>query len=226
MHKNVIIYPVIDMKPDINSKEYKEAVSVEQMRKSDEYTIKKYTDSKTLMLRAAKGIYDLDIWFGKKTAIVCGSGNNGGDGYALACLITKHGYSADIYRVTDKFSEDGRYYYDMAKDMGVNDFVLCESTDLSAYDIIIDCILGTGFKGSPKANVKAAIDKINHSGAYVVCADINSGLNGDTGECDIAVRSDMTVSIGFYKKGLFTGKAPGLIGDMINVDIGIELVNM
>lgn len=214
------------MKPDINSKEYKEAICVEQMRKSDEYTIKNYTDSKTLMLRAAKGIYDLNIWFGKKTAIVCGSGNNGGDGYALACLITKHGYSVDIYRVTDKFSDDGKYYYDMAKDMGVNDFALCESTDLSAYDIVIDCILGTGFTASPHGNVKTAIDKINQSGAYVVCADINSGLNGDTGECDIAVKSDMTVSIGFYKKGLFTGKAPGLIGDMINVDIGIELVDM
>ena len=54
------------MKPDINSKEYKEAISVEQMRRSDEYTIKNYTDSKQLMLRAAKGIFDLQIWLNKK----------------------------------------------------------------------------------------------------------------------------------------------------------------
>ncbi len=213
------------MKPDINSKEFKEAISVEQMRKSDEYTIKNYTDSKTLMLRAAKGIYDLDIWFGKKIAIVCGSGNNGGDGYALSCLITKHGYSADVYRVSDKFSDDGKYYYDMAKDMGVQDFEVCENTDFSKYDVVVDCILGTGFKGSPQGNVKTAIKKINQSSAYIVCADINSGINGDTGEWDIAVKSDMTVSIGFYKKGLFLGKAPELIGDMKNIDIGIELVN-
>lgn len=54
-------------------------VSVEQMRKSDEYTIKHHTDSKTLMYRAAKGIYESYEWNDKKIAIVCGSGNNGGD---------------------------------------------------------------------------------------------------------------------------------------------------
>ena len=194
------------MKPDVNSKEFKEAVSVETMRKSDEYTISKYTDSKTLMLRAAKGIYDLEIWYGKKIAIICGSGNNGGDGYALSCLITKHGYNCDIFRVTDKFSQDGKYYYDMAKEMGVKDFCLNDDTDLSEYDIVVDCILGTGFKASPKDNIKTAIEKINQSGAYVISADINSGLNGDTGECELAVKSDLTVSIGFYKKGLFLGK--------------------
>ena len=211
------------MKPDINSKEFKEAVSVEKMRKSDEYTISKYTDSKTLMLRAAKGIYDLEIWLDKKIAIVCGSGNNAGDGYALSCLITKHGYNCHIFRVTDKFSADGKYYYNMAKEMGIDDFVLSDATDLSGYDIVIDCILGTGFKGSPQGNIKTAIEKINSSGAYVICADINSGLNGDTGEGETAVKSDLTVSIGFYKKGLFLGRAPKIIGDMINVDIGIEL---
>ena len=124
------------------------------MRKSDEYTIQKYTDSKTLMLRAAKGIYNLEMWYGKKIAIVCGSGNNAGDGYALACLITKHGYGAHIFRVTDKFSDDGKYYYHMAKEMNVQDFVLNDSTDLSEYDIVVDCILGTGFKGVPQGNVK------------------------------------------------------------------------
>lgn len=212
------------MKPDINSKEYKEAISVEQMRRSDEYTIKNYTDSKQLMLRAAKGIFDLQIWLNKKIAIVCGSGNNGGDGYALACLLTKCGYDAKIIRTSEKFSEDGRYYYKMAKDMNIDDFLFSDNTDLSCYDIIVDCIFGTGFKGVPRGNEAEAIKKINEAVAYVISADINSGLNGDTGEGELAVKSDMTVSIGYYKKGLFLGRAPELIGDMINVDIGIELI--
>ena len=59
--------------------------------------------------------------------------------------------------------------------------------------------------------------------AYVIAADINSGMNGDTGEAELAVRSDLTVSIGFYKKGLFTGRAPELIGRLVNVDFGIVL---
>lgn len=212
------------MKPSINSKEFKEAISVERMRKSDEYTMSKYTTGKQLMLRAAKGIYDLQIWLGKKIAIVCGSGNNGGDGYALSCLLTKCGYNAVIFRTGNKFSEDGKYYYDMAIDMGVKDFVFCEDTDLKEYDIVIDCIFGTGFKGCAEGIAGAAIEAINSSDAYVISADINSGLNGDTGEGSPAVKSDLTVSIGYYKKGLFLGRAPELIGDMINVDIGIELI--
>ena len=48
--------------------------------------------------------------------------------------------------------------------------------------------------------------------------------SGDTGEAELAVRSDLTVSIGFYKKGLFLGRAPELIGELVNVDIGITLV--
>lgn len=212
------------MNPTINSKEFKEAISVEQMRRSDEYTIKNYTDSKQLMLRAAKGIYDLQMWLDKKIAIVCGSGNNGGDGYALSCLLTKCGYNAQIIRISDNFSNDGKYYYDMAKDMGVKDQLFCEDTDFRDFDIIVDCIFGTGFKGTVKGVAAMAIEKINSSDAYVISADINSGLNGDTGEGDVAVKSDLTVSIGYYKKGLFLGRAPDLIGDMINVDIGIYLI--
>lgn len=212
------------MKRDIYSKEFKEAISVEQMRRSDKYTIEKYTDSKQLMLRAAKGIFNSCMWLNKKIAIVCGSGNNGGDGYALSCLLTKCGYNAEIFRVSERFSEDGKYYYEMAKDMGVKDYVFDNSTDLTCYDIIVDCIFGTGFKGAPKGAEADAINKINSANAYVICADINSGLNGDTGEGELAVKSDLTVSIGYYKKGLFLGRAPELIGDMINVDIGIELI--
>ena len=212
------------MKPSTESKEFKEAISVEKMRRSDEYTIKNYTDSKQLMLRAAKGIYDLQMWLNKKIAIVCGSGNNGGDGYALSCLLTKCGYNAEIFRISDKFSDDGKYYFDMAIEMGVKDQLLCENTDFKNFDIIVDCIFGTGFKGIVKDNAARAIEKINSSDCYVISADINSGLNGDTGEGTVAVKSDLTVSIGYYKKGLFLGKAPDLIGDLINVDIGIYLV--
>ena len=212
------------MKPDINSKEYLEAISVDKMRRSDKYTIENYTNGAELMLRAANGIFKSCMWLNKKVAIICGSGNNAGDGYALSCLLTKRGYSADIYRLYDKFSTDGKYYYDMAIDMGVKDYIFSSDTDLSSYDIIVDCIFGTGFKGTPTGMAADAINKINKSDAYVVCADINSGLDGDTGKAALAVKSDLTVSIGFYKKGMFLNDAPRLIGDMVNIDIGIVLI--
>ena len=99
------------------------------------------------------------------------------------------------------------------------------STDLSGYDVIVDCILGTGFKGEVRGSAAEAIKAINKSGAYVISVDINSGMNGDTGEAALAVRSDLTVSIGYYKQGLFRGDADKYIKELTNVDIGIILLN-
>ena len=73
--------------------------------------------------------------------------------------------------------------------------------------------------------VKEAIEAINKSSAYVISVDINSGMNGDTGEATLAVKSDLTVSIGYIKNGLVTESAKRYISDLVNVDIGIVLVN-
>ena len=93
-----------------------------------------------------------------------------------------------------------------------------------SYEVIVDCILGTGFTGDVRGLAKDAIEAINKSGAYVISVDINSGMNGDTGEATLAVRSDLTVSIGYYKQGLFTEAAKKYIKEMTNVDIGIVLI--
>ena len=212
-----------NMKPDVNSKEYKEAVSVEQMRESDRYTIENFIPSLTLMYRAAMGVYDAVEWTNKRIAIVCGSGNNGGDGYALAGILADNGIGSTIFRASEKLSADGEYYFRRAKKRGVADVYLDESTTLCGFDVVVDCVLGTGFKGEPKGNALTAIRKINESGAYVVSVDINSGLDGDSGAAVTAVRSDLTVSVGFYKKGMFLRDAPRLIGELTNVDIGIVL---
>ena len=91
-------------------------------------------------------------------------------------------------------------------------------------DVLVENILGTGFKGEVRGSAAEAIKAINKSGAYVISVDINSGMNGDTGEAALAVRSDLTVSIGYYKQGLFRGDADKYIKDMTNVDIGIILL--
>ena len=99
------------------------------------------------------------------------------------------------------------------------------SINLIEYDVIVDCILGTGFQGEVRGTAKDAIEAINTSGAYVISVDINSGMNGDTGEATLAVKSDLTVSIGYIKNGLVTESAKRYISDLVNVDIGIVLIN-
>ena len=197
------------------------AVTVEQMRMADAYTIANFVDSKELMYRAAMGINNNFDWMGKTVAIVTGSGNNGGDGYALSCILFDNNIDCTIIRVSDKFSDDGKYYCDMALDKGVKVIAFDNEVSFEKYDVIVDCMLGTGFCGTPRGNIKAAIEKINSSDAFIISADINSGMNGDTGEAEIAVKSNLTVSIGFYKVGMFKGRAYELIGELVNVDIGI-----
>ena len=198
-------------------------VSVANMRESDAKTIAERTTSAELMRRAAQGIFDA-VSFRSRTAIVCGSGNNGGDGYALACILLEHGVTPTLFRVTDRFSKDGLYYYQTAKSMGADEGSLSIPGALEGFDIVVDCILGTGFRGTPEGAVREAIGQINDCSAFVVSADINSGLNGDNGIAECAVRSDVTVSIGYLKTGMFLGDAPEYIGQLRNADIGIELV--
>lgn len=213
------------------AQEWIEAIPVAAMRAADQRTIRNGTPSKELMRRAAQGIFDAcGRWEEHRTLVICGSGNNGGDGYALAEIMKKHGFDVTVLRVGEKFSEDGLFYYERCVEEGVPCLLYGEAAlSFGEYGILVDCMLGTGFAGVPKEPIAAVIRAINaakEGGAYVISADINSGMNGDTGEAQLAVKSDLTVSIGFYKNGLFKGRAEELIADLVNVDIGIELDTM
>ena len=205
----------------------KEILSVELMRKSDAMTIEGGTPGVTLMKRAGEGILQAILSHAPQDAlargvgIVTGSGNNAGDGYILALLLKARGVSATLVRLSSRFSDDGRYYYDACVKEGIPDLLFDESTDLSRFGVIVDCIFGTGFSGEATGLPREAIERINRSGAFVVSADINSGLNGDNGRAVTAVRSDLTVSIGSLKPGHFLASGKDLIGRLVNCDIGI-----
>ena len=200
-------------------------LSVAEMRAADAYTIAHFTPGRELMRRAAQGVYRAADWRGR-VAILAGGGNNGGDGYALAGILAGNGLLPDVFAVSEKLSEDGRFYREEALAYGVRILPFTEETTLAGYDMLVDCILGTGFHGEVRGPARAAILRINEAkkkGAFVVAVDINSGMNGDTGEAELAVRSDLTVSIGFYKTGLLTPAAARYIGQLMNADIGIVL---
>ncbi len=195
-------------------------ISVDNMRKSDKYTIDNITPSKELMLRAGKSVYNSVKWYGK-AAIICGTGNNGGDGYVLALEMAKNNIECEIILVKNKFSPDGEYYFNKCKEMNIPYTVYSVSTNFDNYDIIVDCIFGTGFKGAVTGIEKEIIEKINTGKAYKISVDINSGLNGDNGLSSLCVISDLTVSIGTLKSGHILNMAKDKIGKLINCDIGI-----
>ena len=207
----------------------KRVLSVKEMREADAYTIKNFVDSKELMYRAGEAIFYVGNWnIGDKVLIAAGSGNNAGDGYVVADLLNIEGIEVEILLIKDKFSEDGKYYFNRCLQKDIKYTVLDENTDydtlrgkFDSYDYVLDCIYGTGFRGEVREPVYSLIKALNDSKAFVVSADINSGMNGDTGESNICVNSDLTVSIGFLKKGLVSEEGKKHIGKLVNMDIGI-----
>lgn len=199
-------------------------ITVETMRKSDAYTIANYIDSKKLMYKAGVGVFNSYDYKGN-IAIVCGSGNNAGDGYVLSLLLKEKNISSTLFLIKEKFSVDGKYYFDKCMEQNIPYKVCDEGTDFSNYDIIVDCIFGTGFKGVARGIAGDIIDKINDSNKMVISVDINSGLNGDTGFGEKVVKSDLTVSIGYLKTGLLINDADKYIGSLKNCDIDIELID-
>lgn len=200
-----------------------DCISVENMRNSDAHTIANFVPSLELMYRAAWCVFKAHSWQGN-TAIVVGSGNNGGDGFALACILQEHGYPCTVFTVSQRLSADSAHYAAKATSAGITirPFTLgC----LGGFTTIVDCLLGTGFSGPVRDNYRIAIEEINRSNNFVISVDINSGMNGDTGAADLAVTSNLTVTIGFVKHGLITPDAGRYMKRLVCADIGIVLLH-
>lgn len=165
-------------------------LSVENMRKSDAATIAAGTPGAELMMRAARGVFEAVDWK-PPVAVVCGSGNNAGDGYALALLLHEAGLECDIRLLGDRFSADGRYYYEKCTETGIpvsyligpGDTSDAAAPDLSRYGTVVDCILGTGFAGPLRDEVSRAVDIINSCGSRGESGDAAArGSRGESGD--------------------------------------------
>ena len=198
-----------------------DCISVQNMRESDAYTIANFVSSLELMHRAAYGVFLASNWEGR-TAILVGSGNNGGDGFALACILKEKGFDCRIFTVSQKLSADGAHYCAKAQALNVPMEAYAPGC-LAGFDRIVDCLLGTGFQGNLKEPYRTAVTEINQSSGYVISVDINSGMNGDTGHCELAVKSHLTVTIGYVKTGLISENAGKYMDRLVCADIGILL---
>ena len=200
-------------------------ISVNGMRESDKYTTEHGVSGRELMKRAGNAIFEAAAWV-PPVAVVCGKGNNAGDGFVLAALLRRNGITCTIVLRERVFSGDGAFYYSECEAMRIPTVMWRDTETLRGYGSVADCIFGTGFRGEPDEESKRMIRMINESGAYTVSADINSGLNGDNGLADCAVRSDLTVSVGCLKTGHFLNMAKDMIREVRNADIGIRPVGI
>ena len=196
-------------------------VSIEEMKLFDSKTIEK-VGSTNLMAKAANAVYEEIKDKSKKIYIISGGGNNGGDGIALLELFLNDGYEPYLYLTSKKLSQDSQFFFDKVSSYkNIFDISQC---DYDA-DIIVDCILGTGFVGDVKENIKDVINNINNSKAFKLAVDIPSGLAGQSGKAITAVKADKTVAIQFAKYGHYLIDGKDYTGDIVIKDIGIEAIN-
>lgn len=169
---------------------------------------------------------------GGPLGIVCGKGNNGGDGYVVARLALLNGWETRVLLVADPAEIAGdagvflRAYQNLG---GVVQSVIAETKvtaairDLSECAILVDALLGTGVKGEVRGPIRAAIEA--WPPVRTIAVDLPSGLNADTGEvCGCCVKADVTVTFQFAKPGLLAPAAQPFVGRLVVADIGIPAI--
>ena len=175
-----------------------------------------------LIENAARALYN-ELKEFKSVRIYCGKGNNGSDGYATAILLKKNGIRTEIVQVQAPQSEECIFLARKAAEEGI-DFLSFNLVS-EAPECILDAIFGIGISGEiTDQTIKNVIDAINVSDAYVVSADIPSGMNADTGEeCSVCVRADKTVTFTAPKCGMLSGSSVDLCGEIVIKEVGIPV---
>lgn len=167
----------------------------------------------------------------KKVGVLAGKGNNGGDGLAVARLLTDKGIATVVYLLSkkDMLKGDAKTNLEKAEEMGVKIFEITSLDELETVkddalknDIFVDAIFGTGLNSGVKGYYIDVIKFINSSKKFILSIDIPSGLSSDTGEIiGEHINADMTVSLCLPKVGEILYPAAEYAGNLEVVDIGI-----
>jgi NAD(P)H-hydrate epimerase len=201
--------------------------SAAQARALDAWEIeKRRVPGFTLMTRAAEAALKILVarWpQARRVAVVCGAGNNGGDGYVFARLARAAGLDALVLAGAppDKLGGDARRAQEewLATGGSAHPFA---ADALSGSDLIVDALLGIGITGAPRPEALTVIRAINAARRPVLALDIPSGVNADSGVVhEAAVRAEITVTFVALKSGLFLGAGPEHAGVVLLDDLGI-----
>lgn len=197
----------------------------EQMRAADHYTIEKIgLPSMVLMERAALKVVEcmereqLDF---SNILVICGAGNNGGDGYAVARLLFMKGYHVEILFAGKEASRstENALQANIAEELQIP---LIRNLEKKEYTVIIDALLGIGLKREITGTYAKLLETVNHMSGVKVAIDIPSGIHDTTGmEMGIAFHADLTVTLAFQKTGLFFQNGSLCSGKIVTADIGI-----
>jgi len=207
-------------------------LTCDQVRNVDRRAIEQYGMSGLVLMEnagrgAAEAIHRISST-GHTITILCGKGNNAGDGYVIARHLELLGHSVRIVSIVDIESLSG--------DAAVNASIAIKSQlpirvardletltcQLAETDLLVDCLLGTGAQGAPRGFFGETIQAANKADAMRIAIDVPSGLDADTGESSVPTfRADMTLTFVAEKKGFSNKSARSFVGRVEVLSIGV-----
>ena len=206
-------------------------VRVDEMRDIDKRaTIEFGIPSIILMENAGRGVCRVIESYLElpdlRVAVISGKGNNGGDGFVVARHLLNRGAEVDVFLLGNKreIKGDARINLTILERSGIEVKEvknLKDIRDLNLYDLIVDAIFGTGFKGEVKGITKGVIELINNAEALICSIDIPSGVEGGGDVKGEAVMADFTVAMCLPKYGNILYPGRGYCGEVWVADIGI-----
>jgi NAD(P)H-hydrate epimerase len=166
-----------------------------------------------------------------RVVIFCGPGNNGGDGFVIARQLANAGIDPLVYLAGDptRLSPDCQTNHNIAQAMGITVTVISDAAagdaataDVRDGDVVVDALLGTGFRGEVRQPLAALIQGLNAAHKRLVVAiDVPSGLDCDTGTVgNVAVQADLTITFAADKVGFSKPSARDHVGQVVVCDIG------
>lgn len=151
----------------------------------------------------------------RRIGVYCGPGNNGGDGFLLAAMALDAGWQVHLYALSDEARDDAASARQRFEHAGGELRRWNGAMAIPDVDVHVDALYGTGLTRPPEEPVAQLIAQLNASGKPLLALDVPSGLNADTGQCPgIAIDADATVTFIASKRGLYTGRASGQVGEV------------
>lgn len=203
------------------------------MKNIDNYSIETLKIPGVVLMEnaAIKVIKNIELEKYNSFVVVCGKGNNGGDGFAVARHLIVMGKNVEVFLVgtEDGLSADCKINHDILKNMGVIINRLSNVEDANEFreslnrsEVTIDAIFGTGLSKNVEGEYDMVISLINENSSYIISIDVPSGFDSDKGiilgNC---IRADKTISFQLYKRGFLNYGTDKIAGDVIVEDIGI-----
>ena len=204
----------------------------DQMAAADSAAVERGVSSLDLMERAGSAVARAAVTlaggsYGKRFVVVCGKGNNAGDGFVAARRLREFGGSPIVILAESplELRGDARVNFDRLRGVRVLEAnASAVSKELKKADVIIDALFGTGFRGEIKEPARSQVSVMNNSPAPVLSVDIPSGVNGETGQVaqdGLVVKADLTVTMAALKRGLLLFPGAECAGRISIAEIGI-----